>query len=637
MKNDETEDFSTCGPDEEESEEIDYSPYIPDDIDLTMPPEIIDALEDERDDLEIVARHPTLPHAIVQSHDDTLHAVAWIIDIKSNAIIWHPKGAIKMAWLRDGAEIGVIFKKYTPDPQHPAIIGSPLQSEFAYTFQRFTWPDLHHINSCPITMRTGWPTTLLSTPDPNFVMFEWYDQGEAGYEGIVLDDQHGDAQDKRESYEIGMPMLGPALPVVFSSDARYMVRCQSIYLPETMLDVWEHTLIIAYLTIIDRRTPSIRDIPITTTLKPGWSLPASYRQKPADARKNRNGWVESIWIQSCAFHDENQIVLRSFDGTTQRIDLRDSGLEPLRPMPDYLPISQQESQLDRETLQQLYRENSAQLFPCVQPIQHPYDSARIVTADRYAKKQKQWIAGSDGQIIWDPDDVLKMIWLKNGHEIAAIRGTHYRYGEQRDQQIVFERLSWPELRLLSRLSLPGWSGEPFAMTELLPDKDIIIAWHGKLAEFPYYTTMVYRLRTGNQEDHILDTVHASLYGISEYVQNESGTLLLTYHPVGILWPTHAEMLRWRRRMIVGWATLFDWQARCVRQILFCEDFPANWQPPDLDQRHSPLLPWYMHTRIPFIEQMAFLDDTTLQISFTTKRTGVISLFPNGEMSHIDAL
>ena len=179
-------------------------------------------------DIEVGASHPTQPWVIASRSDNDSRIHAWVAHGETRAILWEPEGAIHLVWLRSGQEIGLIGETFTPDPTKPAIIGSPLQSEFGYWFECWTWPDPQRISHCPISMRTGWPTALLETPDPHLIFFEWYDQGEAGYEGIILDDVQGDAQDPNESYEIGFPTIGDDLPIVFSPDARYLVRCHAI-------------------------------------------------------------------------------------------------------------------------------------------------------------------------------------------------------------------------------------------------------------------------------------------------------------------------------------------------------------------------------------------------------------------------
>lgn len=187
-----------------ESDESEFGPYDVDVADLEEPgyiqavsaswsPDAVSSNEpDEGEEFESIkesARHPYLPSQIMYGENIYPQKQAWIRDTDTKKTIWRPEGATHMAWLRAGAEIGIIAETFTLDPNRPAIIGSRLQSEMSYRFERWTWPDRQRISSCPITMRTGWPTQLLPTPDPHLVMFEWYDQGEAGYEGIRLNDQ----------------------------------------------------------------------------------------------------------------------------------------------------------------------------------------------------------------------------------------------------------------------------------------------------------------------------------------------------------------------------------------------------------------------------------------------------------------
>ena len=78
-----------------------------------------------------------------------------IWDQHTRRLVWTPENVIAMAWGSDGKEVGLLRERYTYDPGMHAIVGSALQSEFTYTWERRTWPEQMLLSSCPLVIPTG--------------------------------------------------------------------------------------------------------------------------------------------------------------------------------------------------------------------------------------------------------------------------------------------------------------------------------------------------------------------------------------------------------------------------------------------------------------------------------------------------
>jgi hypothetical protein len=537
------------------------------------------------------ARHPAEPWQIMHSVDHDNRDHAWIRHIETGEI-WRPDGATHMAWLRDGHEVGLITETFTPDPNKLDIIGSPLQSEFGYWFERRTWPARKHISSCPIGMRTGWPTDLLGTPDPNLVFFEWYDQGESGYEGIILDDTLSDAQNPRESYEIGFPLIGYGEQTIFSPDAHYLVRCSSLSFFDNAASGWERTLLVAYLVIVDRVLPSVQEVPIYVTLPPHWTLPDDVSSVSFSNDVDGDGPLH--WVQSCVFVDNTHIVLHLLDGTSQTISAHDANLATIPTLPERPPALHTEPDIDRETLNRIIAENRRMEFPPAKRLRHPREAIAITCAEWPSNDHRQWIEGDNGHKIWDPGNAMAMVWLADGHEVGLLRGAPFSYKEQVNQHVIFERCSWPKRTLITRLSLPDWSGEPNDIAVTPAQDAVIVVWdaHEKRQTWSdAATTILHRIQldSPNQQDRV--AAHAPM-SIARQIQAQSpsGRWLLCLDSQGMRWPAHEAECRWLRRVIAGLATLYDWHTHQARDLAFCKDFPANWTPPISNTCAHPCFP-----------------------------------------------
>ncbi len=605
----------------------------PDDLIVALDawgPDASAALEAEQasegfEHVEVVARHPSKPWVIVRGWDRDNRSHAWVRHAAADTILWEPEGAMLMIWMHQGQEIGLIGETFTPDPHKPAVIGSHLQSEFGYWFERWTWPDRQRISHCPIGMRTGWPTALLEAPDPHLAFFEWYDQGEAGYEGIILDEQHGDRQDPDESYEIGFPELGDDLPLVFSPDARYLVRCHAIPFEDNATCAWERTLVVAYLTIIDRQMPSIRDVPVYRTLPPEWRWPVPTGEPDQVETEDSKQYLRGHWVQPCTFEDDMHLLLYLMDGTSERIVVKEPSLATLPALPSPSPTLHTEPDVDRETLQQVIHEYYRSLPDSVKRLRHPREEATIVSAEPFDRKETEWIVGAEGQVLWEPGDALAMAWVADGHQVALLRGKPYAYRERINQQVAFERRSWPDLTLLQRRELPDWSGTVQALVEIPQAEAVAVVWDTH--ELHKHSTTTLRRLAFNQEGVTMELqAQVPMNDRSQILaQSPGGARLLCLQQHGVGWPTHQAMFRWTRRLIAGIITVYDWQERSARDIALCETFPANWLPPDLSVRRSALLPWYYATPIDFIDAITFADDHHLTVRFATKREETITM------------
>lgn len=151
--------------------------------------------------LQVLTSHPLTT---------TTASFSGIWDRHTRRLVWAPENVIAMAWGSDGKEVGLLRERYTYDPGMHAIIGSALQSEFTYTWERRTWPEQMLLSSCPLVIPTGWPETLAISPRHTLAAFQWFDQSESGLEFISLTED-GDFQ----LLETGLPISTSVTPHCF--------------------------------------------------------------------------------------------------------------------------------------------------------------------------------------------------------------------------------------------------------------------------------------------------------------------------------------------------------------------------------------------------------------------------------------
>lgn len=527
-----------------------------------------------------------------------------------------PDGALHMAWLREGHEIGLITQIYTPDPSKHTHIHGRLQSELSYTFERWRWPERTRISQCPITMRTGWPTALLPTPDPHLIFFEWYDQGEAGYEGIALDTPAGDHQLAAESYEIGMPFFSQDLPVIFRSDVRYLVRCHAAFIAQPWQVDWEGTLTVAYVSVIDRIAGLICDIPVSLSLPVGWQLPEAVITEVMQAQQQNR--VPPSWVRACSFSDDDHLDLHLIDDTHQIIALANPLF--IAPPPSS-PIVATSAEGAQEAKWQDIAAHHLQQRLSVKHLRHPTDAATIVAAERrhYGDAPHEWIVDDYGAIVWDAADVQALVWLRHGDEVGVLRGAPFDARKPGTPHMFFERRAWPDLTLLSQLALANWAGQLMALSVSPTEDAVVVQW-----EQQDNTAAFYRIALDQISDGVMRVDRAPA-GVFDQIsaQRPDGRFLVALRNQGIGWPTHSSMFRLPRRFLAGIATLYDWEKHTMHELPLCADFPANWQPPDLAQRRSPRLPRFYQSAISLVESVTFADERTLVVCYANEARGNI--------------
>jgi hypothetical protein len=186
--------------------------------------------------LKVLDRHPDGRYVALQViallHTTAERAAVW--DLETKRIVWAPEGVSAIAWLPGGDRVALINEQYQPAPDHPAIIVSPLQSEFTYSFMIASWPEHKPQTHCLLKLPTGWPIDLAVSPRGDLAAVVWQDQGEAGLEFVAFE---GDTP--RQIAETGLPQVGSlggflnfgGFPLktqlvfhpVFSPDGRYIL------------------------------------------------------------------------------------------------------------------------------------------------------------------------------------------------------------------------------------------------------------------------------------------------------------------------------------------------------------------------------------------------------------------------------
>jgi len=248
----------------------------------------------------VLSRHPgglLVALQAVTSHPQTggIAEFSALWDVQTHKLIWESEGVIALTWNSDGSELGLIREQYAYDPTAHAIIGSALQREFSYTWERLSWPEKGLLHSCPITMPMGWPATLAISPRGNLAVFQWFDQCESGLEFLTLTPE-GDFQ----LPETGLPLSssvrpnclrtgGNGYPIgsnlatlpVFSLDGRFLVfgwqddwEWWADLSPGASLDDDPASrggeCQMGVFEIIDWETRTVRQIPVVVNLSAGW-------------------------------------------------------------------------------------------------------------------------------------------------------------------------------------------------------------------------------------------------------------------------------------------------------------------------------------------------------------------------------
>lgn len=241
--------------------------------------------------LQVVTSHP-------QARTTAEFSALW--DGETGKLVWAPQGVHALALNEDGSELGLIRERYVYDPTAHVIIGSALQSEFSYTWERRSWPEKSLLHSCPIIMPTGWPEALAISPRGNLAVFQWFDQCESGLEFLSLTPE-GDFQLRYT----GLPLSGSVRPIclrfdgngypigsnlatlpAFSPDGRFLVfGWQDDWVwwadlppnaaPEDDTPARVGECQVGVFEIIDWDMRTVRQIPVIVDLPPGWRPPGT--------------------------------------------------------------------------------------------------------------------------------------------------------------------------------------------------------------------------------------------------------------------------------------------------------------------------------------------------------------------------
>jgi hypothetical protein len=271
-------------------------------------------------------RHPDDRHVALQViaslHTSAERAGVW--DQYTGKLVWTPEGVSAIAWLHGGEQVALIHEEYHRAPDHPAIIGSPLQREFSYTFVHATWPELSFIDSCGLAFPTGWPVDLVISPREDLAIVKWRDQEESGLEFVALGEK-----DPQQIENTGLQHLAPlaltggkgggGFPLntplvfrpVFSPDGHYIVltwQDEAVWWSSDAYSADDSGKIVppvslggefttGTVTIIDWQERTHRSIPLVERLLAGW------RPEP------RDDGGEGLLIEPPIFVDDEYFTL----------------------------------------------------------------------------------------------------------------------------------------------------------------------------------------------------------------------------------------------------------------------------------------------------------------------------------------
>lgn len=152
----------------------------------------------------LLDRHPDGHHVALQATDSPLNrGGVWETEPRrpfgSRRLVWEPSDAIAMAWTPSGGEIFVATF-----------------SETTYQLQRFRWPQLELLGSCPLHLPTGWIDWVGVSPNSDRVAVRWMEQDCAGF---ILVEAIGPRQIDGAGYETEPNWISAP---VFTPDGRYI-------------------------------------------------------------------------------------------------------------------------------------------------------------------------------------------------------------------------------------------------------------------------------------------------------------------------------------------------------------------------------------------------------------------------------
>ncbi len=147
---------------------------------------------------------------------------AGVWDAGTGRLIWTPDGVQAINWTADGRFAFCVAAKYNRAADHPPVIQSPLQSEFTYSLERWTWPDKVIVARCSVQWPTGWPVNVVVSPTGEYAAVGWCEQDDTGFVLVDLSADGGAGEQQLgDGYRFGQHSnvsMGP----VFSPDGRYV-------------------------------------------------------------------------------------------------------------------------------------------------------------------------------------------------------------------------------------------------------------------------------------------------------------------------------------------------------------------------------------------------------------------------------
>jgi hypothetical protein len=169
------------------------------------------------------------PTALISSHPDeqyvALHVSgsplnrAGIWEVATGRLVWEPSDTVALSWMPDGGEMLLIRDLYQRAPDHPAMIVSALQQEYAWSLERRSWPERNRLRTCPLQLSTGWFDDVVVSPRGDLAAAYWQEQDCAGFELVAL----GAVEDRQLEDGSCSVETNWATGPVFSPDGRYLL------------------------------------------------------------------------------------------------------------------------------------------------------------------------------------------------------------------------------------------------------------------------------------------------------------------------------------------------------------------------------------------------------------------------------
>lgn len=188
---------------------------------------VVSGLDDDAARFEPVAGRR--PSALLDAHPDGRHVAlqafaspvsrAAVWDAADGRLVWAPADTVALCWTPGGREALLIRYAAARAPDHPPMIVSPLQAEYAWRLERRTWPGRRPVATCPLRLPTGWGDRVVASPAGDLAAVAWQEQDAAGVEFVALGPD-GDRQVAGAGQALDTNWVaGP----VFSPDGRFLL------------------------------------------------------------------------------------------------------------------------------------------------------------------------------------------------------------------------------------------------------------------------------------------------------------------------------------------------------------------------------------------------------------------------------